>query len=511
MRFALRRLGFFLLTLWAALTINFLLPRLMPGNPALAMMAKFHGQLNPQALKALDILFGINTHTSLWQQYVTYLHNVFTGNFGTSLSFYPASVGSVIGGAIWWTLGLVGVATMLAFVLGTGLGHPLRLAPRRRAGQRPAAGVRDHLRDPVLLDRDGPGADLRDHPALAALHRRLQRLVRHPVPVARPIIGNVLSHALLPAAALLITTIGTWILTMRNTMITTLAEDYVRMARAKGLPGRRIMLDYAARNAILPNLTGFAMSLGFVVGGAILIEYVFNYPGRRLHAAAGGVRRGLPADAGAVPAHHGRGAGGDPDRRHRHRAARPADQDGGVRHVHAHLRGLHHGRPGRPGRARSPPRAAAPGRRRRRPRARWRRMARAVRSNRKATAGAVLLGIFFLVAAVPRPDRPRQPDRRRSMPRSLGISTAHLLGTTAYGQDMFAQVIWGTRHVLIIAFVVGLAATGIAVLVGVAAAYLGGALGRLAQPAHRRAAGHPAVPAADRHRRLPARRRAPRC
>ena len=102
---------------------------------------------------------------------------------------------------------------------------------------------------------------------------------------------------------------------MRNTMITTLAEDYVRMARAKGLPGRRIMLDYAARNAILPNLTGFAMSLGFVVSGAILIEYVFNYPGVGLHAAAGGVRRGLPADAGAVPADHRRGAGRDPGRR----------------------------------------------------------------------------------------------------------------------------------------------------------------------------------------------------
>jgi peptide/nickel transport system permease protein len=92
-------------------------------------------------------------------------------------------------------------------------------------------------------------------------------------------IGNVAEHAILPAFTLLITTIGVWILTMRNTMITTLAEDYVRMARAKGLPGHRIMLDYAARNAILPNLTGFAMSLGFVVGGAILIEEVFNYQG----------------------------------------------------------------------------------------------------------------------------------------------------------------------------------------------------------------------------------------
>jgi peptide/nickel transport system permease protein len=92
-------------------------------------------------------------------------------------------------------------------------------------------------------------------------------------------ISNVLQHAVLPGFTLLVTTIGTWILTMRNNMITTLAEDYVRMARAKGLSGRRIMLDYAARNAILPNLTGFAMSLGFVVGGAILIEEIFNYQG----------------------------------------------------------------------------------------------------------------------------------------------------------------------------------------------------------------------------------------
>src|SRR5262245_31651470 len=122
MRFAFRRLGFFLLTLWIALTVNFLLPRLIPGNPALAMVSKFHGQLNPQGRKAQEIQFGTNPQTSLWQQYVTYLHNVFTGNFGTSMSFYPASVGSVIGGAIWWTVGLVGVATVLAFLLGTGLG-----------------------------------------------------------------------------------------------------------------------------------------------------------------------------------------------------------------------------------------------------------------------------------------------------------------------------------------------------------------------------------------------------
>jgi peptide/nickel transport system permease protein len=278
LRFALRRLGFFVFTLWAALTLNFLLPRLMPGNPALAMLAKFHGQLGPGALHALEILFGVNTDKSLPAQYVTYLHQVATGNLGVSLEFYPASVTSVIGGAIWWTLGLVGVTTVLAFVLGTGLGI---VSAWRRGGRL------DSVLPPVFvitsavpyfwvgmvlvlvfgitlhwLPTEGGYYVSTDAPSLSLIY-----------------FEDVLSHAALPAITLLITTIGTWILTMRNTMITTLAEDYVRMARAKGLPGRRIMVDYAARNAILPNLTGFAMSLGFVVSGAILIEYVFNYPG----------------------------------------------------------------------------------------------------------------------------------------------------------------------------------------------------------------------------------------
>jgi len=100
-------------------------------------------------------------------------------------------------------------------------------------------------------------------------------------------------------------------------------------------------------------------------------------------------------------------------------------------------------------------------------------MARAVRSNRKATVGAVLLGLFILVGLFPGLIAHDNPNADAYAPR-LGISTAHLLGTTAYGQDMFAQVIWGTRNVLLLAFVAGLATTGIAVLVGVAAAYLGG-------------------------------------
>ena len=279
MRYALRRLGFFVLTLWAALTLNFLLPRLMPGNPALAMMAKFHSAgANPQTLRALETLFGVNNQQGLVAQYFGYLHQMLTGNFGTSLSQFPASVTSVIGSAIWWTLGLVGVTTILAFLLGTGLGI---ISAWRRGGKL------DSVIPPVFVITSAIpyfwvamvlvlvfGISLHWFPSQGGYY-----VTTDSPGFNLTFFQDVVNHAFLPAMALLITTIGTWILTMRNTMITTLAEDYVRMARAKGLPGWRIMLDYAARNAMLPNLVGFAMSLGFVVSGAILVEYVFNYPG----------------------------------------------------------------------------------------------------------------------------------------------------------------------------------------------------------------------------------------
>ena len=186
-------------------------------------------------------------------------------------------VSQVIGGAVWWTLGLIGVTTILAFILGTLIGI---VGAWRRGG------VRDSIMPPIFVIMTVIpyfwlglvlilffGVD----------HHFLPYFDTYDITLTPAFtwtfISNVLEHAIMPAFTLLVTTIGTWILTMRNTMITTLAEDYVRMARAKGLPGWKIMMDYAARNAILPNLTGFAMSLGFVVGGAILIEEVFNYQG----------------------------------------------------------------------------------------------------------------------------------------------------------------------------------------------------------------------------------------
>jgi peptide/nickel transport system permease protein len=275
-RYLLRRLGFFVLTLWAALTINFLIPRLMPGSPATAILARFHGRLTPSALHAIEVALGINDQQSVWSQYVDYIGNTLTLNFGISIqSFEPVS--QVVAAAIPWTLTLVGVTTILAFLLGTGIGT---IAAWRRGGKA------DSILPPLFLVGTGL-----PYFWVGMMLIIVFAEVNPWLPVALGLdpgvetgfnwlfIGDALRHAILPAAAILITSIGGWVLIMRNTMVTTLAEDYIRMARAKGLSSGRIMLDYAARNSILPNLTGFAMSLGFVISGSVLVEDVFNYPG----------------------------------------------------------------------------------------------------------------------------------------------------------------------------------------------------------------------------------------
>jgi peptide/nickel transport system permease protein len=277
MRFVLRRLGFFVVTLWAAVTLNFLIPRLMPGNAALAMMSRYKGRLQPQALHAIEIAFGINTHESFIHAYFTYLGNIARGRFGTSLTFFPDSVTHQVLQALPWTLGLVGATTILAFLLGTLIG----LVSAWRRG-----GLLDGALPPIFVITSAfPYFWL----ALLAIWLFSIKLGWFPESGGYDVttnlawswafVGDVLRHSVLPAATILITSIGGWILTMRNNTISVLAEDYVRMARAKGLKPWRIMWTYAGRNAILPNLTGFAMSLGFVVSGAILVEFVFNYPG----------------------------------------------------------------------------------------------------------------------------------------------------------------------------------------------------------------------------------------
>ena len=202
-----------------------------------------------------------------------------TLNFGISITTsFGTPVKTMVLHALPWTLGLVGVTTVVAFLLGTFIGL---LSAWRRGSWLDSAlppifvitsafpyfwiallGIYVFSIRLGIFPDGGAYNFLNDSPAFSWHY-----------------FADVLQHAVLPAMTILITSIGGWILTMRNNVITVLAEDYVRMARAKGLKSWRVMWKYAGKNAILPNLTGFAMSLGFVVSGAILVEYVFNYPG----------------------------------------------------------------------------------------------------------------------------------------------------------------------------------------------------------------------------------------
>jgi len=121
-RYLVRRLEFFVVTLWAALTLNFILPRLLPGGPEVALLTRFHGRIQPATIKSLEAALGIRNDQSPIQQYLSYMGNMLRGDFGVSLGFYPQRVSHVIMLALPWTLGLVGTATLIAFVLGTLIG-----------------------------------------------------------------------------------------------------------------------------------------------------------------------------------------------------------------------------------------------------------------------------------------------------------------------------------------------------------------------------------------------------
>jgi peptide/nickel transport system permease protein len=275
MPFIARRLAFYVVALWVAVTANFFIPRAMPGNAVEAVMSKFPN-LTAANYRAIQAMLGVGHPGSLWHQYSSYLDDIVHFNFGISSSEFPAHVSTILGETIPWTLALVGTATIIAFVLGTGLGI---LAGWRHGGR---------------VDAQLPGLMfLQATPyfflALILVEVFAIRLGWFPIGGGYgqglvpgwdwTFIGSAVDHALLPAFTIVIASVAGWMLQMRNVMITTIGEDYVLAAQAKGLPTRRVVYTYAARNALLPQLQGFGLALGFVISGAIVMEIVFSYPG----------------------------------------------------------------------------------------------------------------------------------------------------------------------------------------------------------------------------------------
>jgi peptide/nickel transport system permease protein len=276
-RYFARKLGFYLIALWGALTLNFFLPRLVPGNPVEILISRMAQNGAPPAneAKSLSALLGLNGG-NIFSQYWHYLVQIAHFNFGLSVTNFPVPVTTLIGQGLPWTLVLVGTSTVLAFLIGTTLGA---LAGWKRN---------------KWLDALIPATTfLTAVPYfwLALLLLYLFGVVWQLLPLnggydsaltigwSFAFVRSAVVHSLLPAFTIVIAQLGGWLLSMRNLTVLTRSEDYVLAAEAKGLTSRRVLIGYAARNAVLPSFTGFAISLGFVVSGSIIMEIVFSYPG----------------------------------------------------------------------------------------------------------------------------------------------------------------------------------------------------------------------------------------
>ncbi|TFV84133.1 ABC transporter permease [Microbacterium sp. dk485] len=266
--FALRRLGRGVFTILFAVTVTFLLLRLLPGDPALAIASP---NMTEETRAALLTQYGLDQ--PLIVQYVLYLGQLIQGNLGTSFT-QSIPVADVLLQRLPWTLLLTLSALVLTIVIGIPLGviaasHKNRFLDKLVqvfgvTGQSlfvPSIGI-------VLLFVFG--LNLRWFPIGGAYDEGVYGLEWY---------GSVLSHLVLPVISLTLIQLGSYVLTMRATLIDALGEDYTTLAKAKGVPPRTILWKHAVRNAMLPATTLIGLQLGFLVGGAVLTETVFAYPG----------------------------------------------------------------------------------------------------------------------------------------------------------------------------------------------------------------------------------------
>ena len=278
--YILRRFGIFLLTIWLAATLIFIIPRLAPGDPVAAMISRLTQQAG--SVENADIIIEawkerLGLNEPLHMQYVKFLGSIATWDFGYSLAGFPTTVRSIILRALPWTIGLLTIATAIFFFLGNFLGALLawKKSPRIVKFLIPVTMIFTSL--PAILS------------ALFLIYIFAVSLDWFPLQGSyqrgmRPeftwdFIRSVIYHGTLPALSIVIVTFGYWTLGMRGMMVTVEGEDYMMLAEAKGLNPFYSLYRYMIRNAILPQITALALTVGTLVGGSVLVEFIFSYRG----------------------------------------------------------------------------------------------------------------------------------------------------------------------------------------------------------------------------------------
>jgi len=263
--------GFFaLVTIFVAITINFFLFRVLPGSAVTDLSRVPHA--TPALRHALTVEFGLDKPK--WEQYILYLRNLLHGNMGISFA-YQQPVSHLLIADLKNTIPMVTVGTFASIVVGVVSGV---LSARRRGS------VPDHISTNIAIFAYAFPTQWLGLMLLILFAGILpaggmeNQFLLTPEPFLQHL-GDIATHMILPAATLMLTAYGSFTLVVRSSMLETMGEDYVLTARAKGLSDRRIVWQHAVRNALLPMVTLIALSLGYIVGGALLIEVIFSWPG----------------------------------------------------------------------------------------------------------------------------------------------------------------------------------------------------------------------------------------
>lgn len=279
-RHLFERVAMFVVTVVISVTVVFFAPRLVPGDPLGALslkLAQVGGNLGGKALvDEYTRRFGLDK--SLPEQYLAYVRELAQGNLGYSIAVFPTTVGDLLKQAIPWTVGLLLMTTLISWTLGSVIGGIVGWSGGRSR-------LLQSLVPVALVLYTIP------YYILAIILVFLLAFVWPVFPLSGaystglqpqlsvPFVLDVLYHAMLPALSIVLVSLGWWFLSMRSLIVSIKGEDYITWAEAKGLPRQRIFWAYAFRNALLPQATGLALSLGQIVGGALIMETIFGYPG----------------------------------------------------------------------------------------------------------------------------------------------------------------------------------------------------------------------------------------